>query len=152
MQRWFFEENANSNHYNQAVLLEVQQTLDPIFLEQVTNSLLQHHDLLRSQFIQESLGWQARITEFESVAPITVIDLSALPPESQSTAITTTCSELQASLNLFSGKLLQVALFNLGVNQHSPLVYCYSSLGCGWSLLANLTGRFANSLRTVKSR
>jgi amino acid adenylation domain-containing protein/non-ribosomal peptide synthase protein (TIGR01720 family) len=139
IQRWFFEENfANSHHYNQAVLLEVQQALNPELLEQVVHSLLQHHDLLRSRFIQESSSWQAIIAEFEQVAPIQVIDLSTLPPESQSTAITATCSELQASLNLFSGQLLQVALFNLGINQHSRLFIVIHHLvvdGVSWRIL-----------------
>lgn len=139
IQRWFFEENfSNYDHYNQAVLLEVQQALNPVILEQVIHYLLQHHDILRSQFIQQSSKWQAKIAEFEQVAPITVIDLSTLPPESQSAAITTTCSELQASLNLFSGQLLRVALFNLGVNQHSRLFIVIHHLvvdGVSWRIL-----------------
>ncbi|MEH2072606.1 MAG: amino acid adenylation domain-containing protein [Nostoc sp.] len=138
IQRWFFEENfSNPDYYNQAVLLEVQQALNPVILEQVVNYLLQHHDSLRSQFIQESSKWQARIGEFQQVAPITVIDLSTLPPESQSAAITATCSELQASLSL-SGQLLQVALFNLGVNQHSRLFIVIHHLvvdGVSWRIL-----------------
>ncbi len=155
IQHWFFEENAN-NHYNQAVLLEVQQTIDPVLLEQVIHFLLQHHDLLRSQFVQESSGWQARITEFEHLAPITDIDLSTVPPESQSTAITATCSELQTSLNLFSGKLLQVALFNLGVNQRSRLFIVIHHLvvdGVSWRiLLADLQTAYAQLSRgeTIK--
>ncbi|WP_138505868.1 non-ribosomal peptide synthetase [Nostoc sp. PA-18-2419] len=138
IQRWFFEENfSNPDYYNQAVLLEVQQALNPVILEQVVNYLLQHHDLLRSQFIQESSRWQARIEEFQQVAPVTVIDLSTLPPESQSAAITATCSELQASLNL-SGQLLQVASLNLGVNQHSRLFIVIHHLvvdGVSWRIL-----------------
>ncbi|MEH2049516.1 condensation domain-containing protein, partial [Nostoc sp.] len=139
IQRWFFEENfSNYDHYNQAVLLEVQQALNPVILEQVIHYLLHHHDILRSQFIQQSSKWQAKIAEFEQVAPITVIDLSTLSPESQSAAITTTCSELQASLNLFSGQLLRVALFNLGVNQHSRLFIVIHHLvvdGVSWRIL-----------------
>ncbi|MEH2042437.1 amino acid adenylation domain-containing protein [Nostoc sp.] len=138
IQRWFFEENlSNYHHYNQAVLLEVQQALNPVLLEQVIHYLLQHHDILRSQFIQQSSKWQAKIAEFEQVAPITVIDLSTLPPESQSAAITATCSELQASLNLFSGQLLRVALFNVGVNQHSRLFIVIHHLvvdGVSWRI------------------
>ncbi|MEH1855163.1 MAG: amino acid adenylation domain-containing protein [Nostoc sp.] len=139
IQRWFFEENfSNYDHYNQAILLEVQQALNPVILEQVIHYLLHHHDILRSQFIQQSSKWQAKIAEFEQVAPITVIDLSTLPPESQSAAITATCSELQASLNLFSGQLLRVALFNLGVNQHSRLFIVIHHLvvdGVSWRIL-----------------
>ncbi|MEH2106011.1 amino acid adenylation domain-containing protein [Nostoc sp.] len=139
IQRWFFEENfSNYHHYNQAVLLEVQQALNPVLLEQVIHYLLQHHDILRSQFIQQSSKWQAKIAEFEQVVPITVIDLSTLPPESQSAAIAATCSELQASLNLFSGQLLRVALFNLGVNQHSRLFIVIHHLvvdGVSWRIL-----------------
>ncbi|MDZ7970787.1 MAG: condensation domain-containing protein, partial [Nostoc sp. DedSLP03] len=138
IQRWFFEENfSNYHHYNQAVLLEVQQALNPVLLEQVIHYLLRHHDVLRSQFIQESSKWQAMIGEFEQVAPITVIDLSTLPPESQSAAITATCSELQASLNL-SRQLLRVALLNLGINQHNRLFIVIHHLvvdGVSWRIL-----------------
>lgn len=138
IQRWFFEENfANSDHYNQAVLLEVQQVLDPLLLEQVVQHLLQHHDLLRSHFIKES-STQVTITEPKQVTSFSVVDLSALPPESKSAAITNACSQLQGSLNLSSGQLLRVALFNPGVNQYSRLFVVIHHLivdGVSWRIL-----------------
>jgi amino acid adenylation domain-containing protein/non-ribosomal peptide synthase protein (TIGR01720 family) len=139
IQRWFFEENfSNIHHYNQSVLLEVEPTFNPVFLEQAVQFLQQHHDLLRSQFIQESFRWKSTITELEQIAPFMVVDLSALLPESQKDAITATCNQLQTSLNLFSGQLLRVALFNLGANQHSRLFVVIHHLvvdGVSWRVL-----------------
>src|SRR5262249_24167933 len=48
VQRWFFEQNLpDQHHYNQAILLEVEQGLDPALIEKAVVRLLQYHDSLR---------------------------------------------------------------------------------------------------------
>ena len=51
IQRWFFErELRESHHFNQAVLLEAREALDPLMLEEVVARLLAHHDALRLRY------------------------------------------------------------------------------------------------------
>jgi len=58
IQHWFFEQNlTDPHHFNQAVLLEIQQ-LDLALLEQAVQQLLLHHDALRLRFERTESGWQ----------------------------------------------------------------------------------------------
>ncbi len=46
------------HHWNQAVLLEMQQRLDPGLLKQAVQRLIAHHDALRLRFVQAESGWR----------------------------------------------------------------------------------------------
>jgi non-ribosomal peptide synthase protein (TIGR01720 family) len=70
--------------------------------------------------------------------PFTIVDLSELSLEAQQTAIKTKEAQLQASLNLSSGAIARVALFNLGINQPSQLLFVIHHLGVdgiSWRIL-----------------
>uniref|UniRef100_UPI001CFC7AD8 non-ribosomal peptide synthetase n=1 Tax=Microseira wollei TaxID=467598 RepID=UPI001CFC7AD8 len=124
IQHWFFEQNLpDVHHWNQTIVLEVRQPLDPNLLERVVEHLLQHHDALRLRFVQTESGWQQFLsnTDGEEI-PFSYIDLSALPETQQKAAMEATASELQASLNLSQGPLVRVALFNLGDRQPNRLL------------------------------
>jgi amino acid adenylation domain-containing protein/non-ribosomal peptide synthase protein (TIGR01720 family) len=140
IQHWFFEQNqTEQHHWNQAVLLQAKQSIDPIALEQVIHSLQRHHDLLRLRFKQDKFTTQAVIVSPDDVvAPVTHLDLSALPKEEQAATIEATAAKLQASLNLSEGPLFQVALFDLGSNRPSCLLWVIHHLvvdGVSWRIL-----------------
>jgi amino acid adenylation domain-containing protein/non-ribosomal peptide synthase protein (TIGR01720 family) len=139
IQHWFFaQQQPEPHHWNQAVLLAVKQHIDPVVLEQVVQSLQNHHDILRCRFKQDDLAVQAIIASPDHVLPITYIDLSTLPQAEQAPAITTTANQLQASLNLSTGPLFQIAYFNLGDSQPSRLLWVIHHLvvdGVSWRIL-----------------
>ncbi|MBP5972964.1 amino acid adenylation domain-containing protein [Brasilonema sp. CT11] len=139
IQHWFFElKQPESHHWNQAVLLEVKQSIDRVILEQVMQSLQRHHDALRLRFLQEEFGTQAVIVSPDDVVPIIYLDLSALPKEEQVAAIEGMAAKLQASLNLSVGSLFRIALFDLGSNQPSRLLWVIHHLavdGVSWRIL-----------------
>lgn len=59
IQHRFFEQvQTNPHHWNQAVLLELNQPLNQALLEQAVYHLLSHHDALRLRFEQTETGWQ----------------------------------------------------------------------------------------------
>ena len=59
VQHWFFQQNLpDMHHWNQAVLLEMQQRLDPGLLKQAVQRLIAHHDALRLRFVQAESGWR----------------------------------------------------------------------------------------------
>src|SRR6267142_1490631 len=59
IQRWFFEqEQVDSHHFNQSVLLEVRHALSSDLVAEAVKHLLRQHDALRMRFIREGEEWQ----------------------------------------------------------------------------------------------
>lgn len=125
IQHWFFEQElVNLHHFNQAVFLQAKQKLQPAILISAWKKLLQHHDVLRSQFTkphpssprhqQGKVQWQATIVELDDDIPYIFSDLSALSATQQEAAMRELSSQLQESLNITHGSLLRVANFDLG--------------------------------------
>lgn len=139
IQHWFFEQELlDSHHWNQAVMLEVDSSCDPILLEQVVQQLLIHHDALRLRFVQTESGWQSSINDPEKNTPFSIIDISNLPAHEQRQSIEAKANVLQTSLNLSNGPLVQVALFQLGGNQPYRLLIIIHHLavdGVSWRIL-----------------
>ncbi|MBD1825980.1 non-ribosomal peptide synthetase [Microcoleus vaginatus GB1-A2] len=139
IQHWFFEQNlSDPHHWNQAVLLELRQPLEPALIESVLQELLKHHDALRLRFARGEAGWQQELANPDELAPFTCIDLSSLPPEEREGAFQTAATQLQASLNLSEGPLLRAALFDLGKHQPNRLLLAIHHLavdGVSWRIL-----------------
>ncbi|CAA9588152.1 Polyketide synthase modules and related proteins [uncultured Synechococcales cyanobacterium] len=114
IQNWFFEQATCDPHYwNQSLLLEPQELLDPHVLQQAVQYLLQHHDALRSRFQPAEQGWQQMIHALDSEIPVEAVDLTALPLAEQWQALEAKATQLQGSLDLTTGPLLRVGLFQL---------------------------------------
>ncbi|VEP18728.1 Non-ribosomal peptide synthase [Hyella patelloides LEGE 07179] len=140
IQKWFFEQNLSKrHHYNQAVLLEVQQQIDLDLLEQALQQLLLHHDALRLKFESTESGWQQVHQSSADVSlQLNRWDFSALTEAEQKQAIETTANELQASFNLATGSLLRVGFFDLGASKSSRLLIVIHHLvvdGVSWRIL-----------------
>nr|WP_322642344.1 MULTISPECIES: non-ribosomal peptide synthetase [unclassified Nostoc]MDZ7989625.1 amino acid adenylation domain-containing protein [Nostoc sp. DedVER02]MDZ8113701.1 amino acid adenylation domain-containing protein [Nostoc sp. DedVER01b] len=137
IQHWFFEQKLPEPHYfNQSALLEVPSDVQPELLQQVVQQLLAHHDALRLRFVQEG-EWQ-QINAVTQDVPLSVFDLSQLSPAEQQTAIATKDRELQASLDLSTGAIAKVALFQLGNDRPSSLLFIIHHLavdGISWRIL-----------------
>ena len=139
IQHWFFAQNQlDSHHWNQSLLLEIQQGHNLSIWEQVVQHLVEHHDALRLRFHRQESGWKQIISASEATAIFTQIDLSALPKLEQKTAIEKIATELQASLNLSTGSLVKFALFDLGAQTSSRLLIIIHHLavdGISWRIL-----------------
>jgi non-ribosomal peptide synthase protein (TIGR01720 family) len=97
-----------------------------------------HHDALRLRFSRSASGWQQVNALPDEAVSCTRVDLSALSEAEQGLAIEATAAELQASLNLSEGPLVRVALFDLGANQPSRLLFVIHHLvvdGVSWRIL-----------------
>ncbi|MEA5505983.1 amino acid adenylation domain-containing protein [Halotia wernerae UHCC 0503] len=139
IQHWFFRQNLpESHHYNQAVLLEVQQAIAPDLLSHSIQHLYIHHDALRLRFEQTESGWQQVIAPPEIEVTLTRFDFSTLPAGEQQPAIEAAATKLQATFDLSSGLLIKVALFDLGTHQPSRLLIIIHHLavdGVSWRIL-----------------
>lgn len=79
IQRWFFECNfVNSQHWNLFQTLALPPKIEPQNLLKILDTMLQQHDMLRTQFTHSSNGWQQEIKEFSPLleADLVTIDVS----------------------------------------------------------------------------
>jgi amino acid adenylation domain-containing protein/non-ribosomal peptide synthase protein (TIGR01720 family) len=139
IQHWFFEQDVvEPHHWNQSLLFETRQALDPALLEQVVAHLVEHHDALRLRFVREADGWRQHNAGLEGPTPFSRHDLSALPEAEQRPALEAKAAELQASLNLAEGPLLRIAHFDLGADKPGRLLLAVHHLavdGVSWRIL-----------------
>ncbi|MBW4506975.1 MAG: SDR family NAD(P)-dependent oxidoreductase [Scytonematopsis contorta HA4267-MV1] len=123
IQHWFFEQDlVEKNHWNQTILLELKQVIVPTRLAQAVQYLLIQHDALRLRYVQHESDFQQINVLPDEFVPFVQVDLSQQPEVLQESAFEAATNQLQASLNLFSGPLLQVALFDLGTQQPQRLL------------------------------
>jgi non-ribosomal peptide synthase protein (TIGR01720 family) len=139
IQHWLFEQDLpDVNYFNQSALIEVTATVNPERLKQVIQALLNHHDALRLHYLQEDEGLTQISGAIKDVVPLEVIDLSQLSPNQQKTAIIAKDEDTQRSLNLTTGDIVKVVLFNLGNEQPSQLLIVIHHLaidGISWRIL-----------------
>ena len=112
--------------------------LAPALLSQAVGHMLAHHDALRLRFGRGELGWQQHNADMREDVPFEHVDLSALAASEQGHALTQAAERLQASLDLSSGPLLRVALFELGAGQAQRLLLIIHHLavdGVSWRIL-----------------
>ncbi|MEH2243329.1 amino acid adenylation domain-containing protein [Nostoc sp.] len=139
IQHDFFAQNLlDKHHWNQSILLEVRQTLDPNLLERALLQLLVHHDALRLRFEQTASGWQQMIVKPDEQVRFSYLDLSRVPPQEQESVLEATATKIQASLNLSLGSMVRMALFNSGKDKTSRLLIVIHHLavdGVSWRIL-----------------
>ncbi|WP_414526541.1 condensation domain-containing protein [Nodularia chucula] len=141
IQHWLFEQNLHKwDHFNQAVLLEVAAGLEADYLRQAIEELVLHHDVLRSCFTTTLDGtWEQNIIpSLEDEGMLTVINLQKLQKKQQTQQIESIASQLQACLDLATGKLFRVALLELGNGEHDRLLFIMHHLvidGISWRIL-----------------
>ena len=133
IQHWFFEQHfTDLHHFNLAVVLEAQQTLDAEILTMAVTRLLDHHDALRMRFDYVDERWQQFNSVREEECILTSLDLSELREEAQTEAIEAVASELQRSLDLSKGPLVRLALFELGAGRANRLLWLIHHLVVDW--------------------
>lgn len=139
IQRWFFEQRfADPHHWNQSVLLRMEETLDTAVLEGAVRHLLAHHDALRMRFTAKSDDWRQVCApmDWEGPVPVERIDLSTV--EVPEAALEQAAAAAQASLDLSNGPLIRVTLFDLGAGRGSRLLLAVHHLvvdGVSWRIL-----------------
>jgi amino acid adenylation domain-containing protein/non-ribosomal peptide synthase protein (TIGR01720 family) len=139
IQRWFFAQDLpDPQHFNQAVLLEPRQPLDPLLLEQAVQHLIAHHDALRLRFSRNEDGWHQINADVAAQPVLTRFDLGTYSADEQRAAIIAHSGELQTSLDLAAGPLLRVGLFEMGEGRPSRLLIVVHHLaidGVSWRIL-----------------
>jgi len=140
IQHWFFAQNfAEPQHYNQSVMLEVEEHLNASLLAEVVPALLEQHDALRLRFIRNGESWEQFIETVDTTGEVfTVVDVQNLEPEAQVRAIEEKAAAIQRSFDLSRGPLIKVALFETGAGKTKRLLIVIHHLvidGVSWRIL-----------------
>jgi len=138
IQQWFFDQQfADPHHFNQSILLETHEALNPQWLERAVHALLRQHDALRLRFVKQDRGWQQEDTPADSPNVCESVDVSGFDEGAQRGAIEAKASEVQASLRLDAGPQLRMVLFDLGQGGQRLLVVVHHLVvdGVSWRIL-----------------
>ncbi len=150
IQHWFFEQELDEPQYfNQSVLLELQQAVEPGLLAEAAQQLVLHHDALRLRFERSESGWNQYHADAAEPVSFTTFDLSTAPASEQSAAIEAEAVAVQASLNLSEGPLVRFVYFDLGESQPARLLaVCHHLVidGVSWRILLEDLQRACDAL------
>ncbi|PSB57974.1 non-ribosomal peptide synthetase [Chamaesiphon polymorphus] len=140
IQHWFWaQDQIDPHHYNQSVLLQTPPGLSSQFIAIACQKLLEHHDALRLRFPTSATDHQQQINRgLEETVPLTIIDLSTTPISEQPQALEQIATDIQASLNLTTGPIVQIVMFDLGHQREGRLLIVIHHLavdGVSWRIL-----------------
>ncbi|ANW03877.1 non-ribosomal peptide synthetase [Bradyrhizobium icense] len=131
--RFFSEDIANRNHWNQAVLLVPQTRMDWETLRRALTTIVDHHDALCLQFAQVDGAWHA--TQGTPPSPSELLWIHT--DVGDATQVTAIASAAQESLSLSSGSLLHAAAMDLADGSQRLLIVIHHLVvdGVSWRVL-----------------
>ena len=139
IQSWFFEQDRlDPHHFNQMRLLQLGQEVTVAMAQEAIRCLVSHHDALRLRFVSGQSIWEQNNAGDETNSYFSVVDISSQSDSGFGAAITSECTQLQASLNLQEGPLLRACYFNLGPQRPARLLLAIHHLcvdGVSWRIL-----------------
>jgi non-ribosomal peptide synthase protein (TIGR01720 family) len=121
--RFFSQKRNRPHHYNQSLLLECLERVNPESVGRAIAELLTHHDALRMRFWMDSGQWRQAYLEKVEGDFLHWIDLSGIEREHRAPTIQRVAGELQASLNLDRGLVLRVGYFDCGPEEPQRLIF-----------------------------
>ncbi|WP_277964333.1 non-ribosomal peptide synthetase, partial [Pseudomonas sp. RIT-To-2] len=136
VQRMFFERDIPArHHWNQSVLLQVNEPLLPEWVEKALQVLHTQHDVLRLGFAQQQGHWRAEHTApgAGSLAQEVLWVRQATSQEH----LTALCQQAQESLNLQQGPLLRALLVDMFDGSQRLLLVIHHLVvdGVSWRIL-----------------
>jgi amino acid adenylation domain-containing protein/non-ribosomal peptide synthase protein (TIGR01720 family) len=133
------QHHTEPHHYNQSVLLQTPPGLSSEFIATACQKLLEHHDALRLRFPAAAIEDHQQINHgLEENVPFAIVDLSTTPIPEQPQALEQIATDIQASLNLRIGPIIQLVMFNLGHQREGRLLIVIHHLavdGVSWRIL-----------------
>lgn len=154
IQERFFTESAGREHYNQALLLDLSESVDAEHARAAIVKLVLHHDALRLRWRETHEGWRGTFGPLAGGVVFAECDVSDLPLNAQPAAIEARCTEAQASLQL-TGPMGRAVYFTTGASPR--LLLCLHHLvvdAVSWRILLDhleilLSGADALPLKTT---
>ncbi|NLV98126.1 MAG: amino acid adenylation domain-containing protein, partial [Desulfovibrionales bacterium] len=137
IQRWFFEQEGEVNHYNQSMLIRVPSALDLQRLQRAMARVVERHDALRLKFAdgkQSLLGRDA----FAGDELVRRVDAVALNAAERHALLLAAGEKAQTSLDIKKGDLFRCLWFDFGSEEPGRLLWVMHHLavdGVSWRIL-----------------
>lgn len=137
IQHYFFKTSTiqNKHYFNQAVLLDCKEEINPDYLEQSIINLTTHHDALRMVFNPENNSW----TQYNQDATKKTYKLSFHDLRGDSDEIASLNSigqELQSTFDISSGVLFHIGHFKMSDGDKLALIIHHLVVdGVSWRIL-----------------
>jgi non-ribosomal peptide synthase protein (TIGR01720 family) len=112
--------SPHPEHWNLGVLLTPTTRLDPNVTSRSVALVLERFEALRLRFRRTGEAWGSFIEPVGGAIPFAITDLTG--HQDVSAAILERCTEVQQGLDLESGPMIQVELFELGDDEQRLLV------------------------------
>jgi non-ribosomal peptide synthase protein (TIGR01720 family) len=148
---FFGQDLADPHHFNQAVLLETREPLDPSRLDAVLHHLVTHHDSLRMRFTRDGLEWRQVNEGADARVSLEVLDIADLDSVAQDARFQVEAARVQGSLDLISGPILRALLVKRGPTRSDQLLLVAHHLvidGVSWrALLTDLQSAYEQLTR-----
>lgn len=125
IQQWFFDCQFESpQHWNLFQTLSLPDQIETKDLLQIFDTMLQQHDMLRTQYTNTSNGWKQEIKEFKSLThdDLLTIDASQWPEQQYQERTQELANELSAKFELDGGSLYRFVYLDGGENTSSQLL------------------------------
>ncbi len=123
IQQWFFAQNfPHPHHWNQSILLEVAEPVDPDRLQRALRAVIDHHDMLRAHFHATPDGWTQEIAA-ETPPAFEIIHLDGLPPDAQESEAARLAAQNQAAMGLEEGPIFKMILFDFGEKSRNRVLW-----------------------------
>ena len=139
IQHWFFNAQFfNMHHFNQSTLLLSRKKLIPSLLNQTFSFLITHHDVLRSRYTHDAPCWSQYCLEKDENSFCTEIDLASVSDEKLSFHIERESMLVQQNLNIETGPVIKIVLFDCGPSRAQRLLIIIHHLmvdGVSWRIL-----------------
>jgi non-ribosomal peptide synthase protein (TIGR01720 family) len=126
------------HHWNMPLLLQVQDGVVLTNLEQAAQALARHHDALRLRLRLSGSGWLQHVAPPEETPLVEWVDLSEVPEAEQQSRFEVIATTYQQSLNLESGPLMRLVVFDFGPTRKRELFWVLHHLAgdiVSWRIL-----------------
>lgn len=149
---WMFDKvDQDLAHFNQALLLELNEVPDPALMQQALQQLARHHDGLRSRFEQRDGAWVQCIAAADGPAPdFAVIDCRSPNGQTSLPRWREAIEQAQTGLDLARGPLWRLRWLQGGSLQQSRLLVVLHHLlvdGVSWNILLQDLGQLYTQLK-----
>jgi amino acid adenylation domain-containing protein/non-ribosomal peptide synthase protein (TIGR01720 family) len=138
IQQWYLQNAPKAvSHFNQVVLLNIDKALLQPALQQAVHNLCKQHDALRFRYIKSQNNW---LQEYGlNTCEVIAEDLESITPTTLADEIYKRSNTYQGSLEIESGKLIQVVLMQTPKTEiHNRLLIIIHHLavdGVSWRIL-----------------
>lgn len=146
---WFFSQQFNNfNHYNQSILLELNQKIGYEMLDIVFNELIKHHDTLRINCNLQTRELFYNNEHLNKYHHIQEYDLRNQIYSVQAESMKRIADDLKSSFNIENGILIKGCIFDLGQSTKRILITAHHLVvdGVSWRIILEDINLMLNQL------